>query len=155
MPEAEEKKKKLNTQKIGMVIAGTIVIIAVVTAYYFFTQYQKAQLLLQNPTLAAQMQEKALLSQVGKLMVLPSDEDPQVATVSDVTKLQDQPFFAHAANGDKVLIYTKARVAILYDPVANKIINVAPVNFGNNNPVIATPTPTSTLHRKIVVTPRP
>lgn len=72
-----------------------------------------------------------IISEVSKLMVLPDNEKPTVATVSDPIILQGQPFFFKAKKGDKVLIYTKAQKAILYDPVANKIINVAPINIGN------------------------
>lgn len=73
----------------------------------------------------------AIISEVGKLMILPKDEDPTIATVSDPKILESQPFFSKAKKGDKVLIYTKAQKAILYDPVANKIINIAPINLGN------------------------
>jgi hypothetical protein len=70
------------------------------------------------------------------LIVLPTGEQPTIATVSDINKLRSQSFFTHARNGDKVLIYTKAQEAILYDPYANKIVEVGPVNMTQ-----ATPTP--------------
>lgn len=154
MAEKEEKtfpKSTFMTARLLIIVVGVVLLAALGSSLYFYKQYQKTQQLLQNPTLAAKIQEKALLDQVGKLMVLPTGEDPQIATVSDVTKLQDQPFFAHAVNGDKVLIYTKARIAILYDPIANKIINVAPVNLGNNTPVSPIPTATPTPVSKKVV----
>ena len=62
-------------------------------------------------------------------MFLPSDELPTIATVSDPEALQNQSFFIDAKKGDKVLIYSNARKAILYDPIANKIITIAPVNL--------------------------
>jgi len=74
---------------------------------------------------------KKLVLEVGKLIELPIGEDPTVATVTDITKLKDQPFFAKAKNGDKVLIYTNARKAILYDPQAKKVIDIAPINIGS------------------------
>lgn len=78
---------------------------------------------------------KAILDEVGKLMVLPSDELPTLATVTNVEELRKtQPFFNNAKNGNKVLIYTKAKKAILYDPVANKVIDVAPVNIPTPGP---------------------
>lgn len=119
-----------------------IILIALVAAAgggYYFMQYQKTQQLLKNPTLAAQVEVQQVLGAASQLMDLPKDEQPTVATVSDVKKLKDQPFFAKARNGDKVLIYTKAKEAILYDPAANKIVEVAPVNIGAPS---GAPTPT-------------
>lgn len=81
----------------------------------------------------AQAEVRKLVSEVGKLIELPSGEAPTVATITDITKLQDQPFFAKAKNGDKVLIYTQAKKAILYDPSAKKILDVAPVNIGTQS----------------------
>lgn len=105
--------------------------LAAVPSYYFFTKYQKSQELLKNPTEAARQEVKAIMEQVGKLIELPNEE-PTVATVSDKEKVKDQPFFAKAENGDKVLIYTQARKAILYRPLTNKIIEVSTVNLGGD-----------------------
>lgn len=106
-------------------------------AGYFYLQYTKAQSELQtikadpsNLQQAASEEAKKLIADVGKLIELPSGEDPTVATVTDVEKLKDQDFFKSAKNGDKVLIYTNSKKAILYDPKANKVVNVAPVNIG-------------------------
>lgn len=97
---------------------------------YFYYQNQKAEAKA-NPEASAQAEVKKIVALVGKLIELPSGEDPTIATVTDVTKLQDQPFFAKAKNGYKVLIYTNAKRAILYDPVLNKVIDVAPINIGS------------------------
>ena len=68
---------------------------------------------------------QALVDKVSLLTALPTDETPTVATVTDITKLQGQPFFAKAQNGDKVLIYTKNKKAILYRETTNEIINTS------------------------------
>lgn len=73
---------------------------------------------------------KTLTRKVGKLMFIPDDETPTIATVSDPEALRDQIFFTDAKVGDKVLIYSNNKKAILFDPVANKIINIAPLNSG-------------------------
>ncbi len=74
---------------------------------------------------------KQLVDKVSKLILLPNDEIPTVATVSDPEKLKNQAFFSKAKNGDRVLIYTASKRAYLYDPVANKILEVAPIDFGD------------------------
>lgn len=76
---------------------------------------------------AAQLEISTLIERVGKLIVLPTGEEPTVATVSDPDKLKDQVFFANAKVGDKVLIYTKARKAYLYDPEGDILLEVAPI----------------------------
>jgi len=103
-------------------------------AVYFYQQYQQAQRLLRDPDAATRAEVKKVLDQLGTLIELPSTEEPTVATVSDKDKLKDQPFFARAENGDKVLIYAQAKKAILYRPSTNKIIDVAPVNLGSPSP---------------------
>ena len=75
-----------------------------------------------------------LIAKVSKLIVLPEGELPTIATVSDPEKVKSQPFFARAKKGDKVLIFANARRAILYDPVADKIVEVAPINLGSPIP---------------------
>lgn len=110
--------------------AALFVILASLPSIYFYRQYQQAQLQITNPTAAAQEDAAATIIAVGKLMQLPSGETPTVAIVQDITKLRDQTFFSTAKNGDKVLIYTVSRKAIIYRPSTNKIIDVAPVNLG-------------------------
>jgi hypothetical protein len=131
-------------------ILSVLVLIGAAASYYFYTQYKNTQDILKNPNLATQKETSALITQVGKLIELPN-EQPTIATITDITKLQGQPFFAHAKNGDKVFIYTGVKKAILYDPTINKIIDVAPVNIGNQT----TPTPIAQpeIQNKEVATP--
>ncbi len=102
--------------------------IGIGAAGYFYYQYQTN--LPQNVAKKNQEEAKKLAAEVGKFMLLPTDETPTIATVTDVTKLNNQPFFKSAKNGDKVLIYAKAQMAIVYNPSLHKIINVGPINVG-------------------------
>ena len=86
-----------------------------------------------DPTKAAQDEADALVKEVGKLITLPEDEVPTIASVLDKSALADQPFFVNAENGDKLLIYSKAKKAILYRPSVNKIIEVAPLTLDNTS----------------------
>ena len=95
------------------------------TTYWYYQKY--VTLLSKNPQ--SQVVDD-LLKNVSRLIVLPENESPTVATVSDLSKLKNQPFFANAHIGDKVLIYTNARKAILYSPTDRRIIEVAPLNIG-------------------------
>lgn len=126
-------------------LASKIFILLIVifggAAVYFYTQYATLKA---DPNKTAKAETAKLVSQVSRLIVLPTGEDPTVATVTDLDKLKDQPFFAHAKNGDKVLIYTQAKKAILFDPVANKIVEVAPINIGDSTKTKTTPAPATT-----------
>ncbi|MBP9822371.1 MAG: hypothetical protein KBC81_02945 [Candidatus Pacebacteria bacterium] len=111
-------------------ITAVLVIVAVACAgsgYYFYHQYQTLK---QNPQAVTDKENAALVAKLGQLIVLPTNEQPTIATVADPSKLKDQPFFASAKTGDRVFIYTNAKKAILYDETANKIIEVAPINIG-------------------------
>lgn len=103
-------------------------------AYYFYRQTTNLKNKLPVITDKDQ-QAKDIVSRVSRLIVLPTNEEPTIATVSEPEKLKDQPFFAQAKTGDKVLIYSQAKKAILYDPTADRIVEVAPLNLNQ------TPTP--------------
>src|SRR3989338_11128402 len=103
-----------------------VVALLIIGGYFY-----KNKISYQNPELAAEIEAKELAEKVGKLFLLPKDEVPTIATVSDPEVLKNQAFFKDAKRGDKVLIFTNAKKAILYDPSANLIINVAPVNLGS------------------------
>ena len=64
-----------------------------------------------------------VLSQIGKMMVLPS-ENPQITTIEHVEQAhaRDAQFFKDAKTGDKLIVYQY--LLILFDSKANKIINV-------------------------------
>ncbi len=134
----------------GNVVLGLLIgaVLALIPSYYFYTKYQQAQKLLKNPQQVATEQTKAVVDKVGKLIALPSDETPSLATVQDKTRLKDQPFFKNAVNGDKLLLYIKARKAILYRESSNKIIEVAPINITKNQQqagTATTPAPTQAV----------
>lgn len=103
----------------------------------FFYQNQTTQKELatfkNNPQDFAKAETKNLIAKVGSLVELPNEE-PTVATVTDVSKLKSQPFFSKAQNGDKVLIFTKAKKAYLYSVSLSKILEVAPLNIGASQP---------------------
>lgn len=111
-------------------------IVALGAAGYFYYQYSLVQKKLK--TASPPDQNQVLISQISKLMELPPGETPTIASVTDKDKLQNQPFFTKAQNGDRVLIYVDAKKAILFRPSLNKIIDVAPVNISSSS---ASPTP--------------
>ncbi len=123
-----------------------LIVVVVVSGFLVVSQFKKAKKLSQevvelkqSPQQAVQEQAKELLDKVGKLIILPADEEPTIATVTDLKPLQDQPFFKNAKLGDKVLIYSVSKKAVLYREDQNIVVEVAPINF-DNNPAGATGT---------------
>lgn len=123
---------RLNRQQWLLVL---MVLLTATAAGLFAWQYMAAKgeiERLRDPQTAAQAETDRLVKQVGELIELPADETPTIATVVDKERLRDQAFFARAENGDRVLIYTQARKAVLYRPATGKIIEVAPINIGES-----------------------
>lgn len=122
MTEPVEARPVLN-RKINLLFVGTVVVLLVAAGLFWYVQQKSG-----NSQVAAKNEVQQVVAAVGKLMQLPN-EDVTIATVSDVTKLSAQPFFKYAQNGDKVLIYTASKKAILYRPSVNKIIDVGPITL--------------------------
>jgi len=115
--------KELFTKKTSLIIIVIIVLlITSLTSYYFF-QYQRAK---KNPEKSAHEEIMRTTEKIQHFIDLPKDEIPRMFTVSNREKLQNQPFFERARDGDQVLIYVTTNKAILYRPSDNRVIEVAP-----------------------------
>jgi len=112
------KKKWL---KIFLIVFATLLILGLIGASGYF--YYKYKIASQTNPAEAEKEVQTYATKIGKFILLP-EEVPTLATVADVEKLKEQPFFSNAQNGDKVLFYNKAQKAILYRPSENKIIEV-------------------------------
>lgn len=137
-PVSEGNGEKDVVRSIVVPVLVLVAVGAIGVAYYFNSQLSKYK---RDPQQVAQEEVASVVEKVQKIMILPEGEQPTLATVADPSRLKEQPFFAKAKVGDKVLLYANARKAILYDPVANKIVEVAPINIGNPAPIDPQPTP--------------
>ncbi len=133
--------KRSDIKSYLIAVLALVVLAAGGASYYFYNQIQTLK---KNPSKVSEQEVATIVAQVGKIMILPQGEQPTLATVADPALLKNQAFFAQAKVGYKVLIYTNARKAILYDPTENKIVEVAPINIGNPAPA-PTPAPARTI----------
>lgn len=115
------------TEKKRRIIVPVLAALLILTVIGFGVVYKKYTDVKNNPEKVAQAEIADIVQKAGKIISLPKDETPILATVSDSDKLKDQPFFAEAKNDDKLLIYTKAKKAILYRPSSNMVVNVGPL----------------------------
>ena len=71
--------------KNSTIILSGLVVIFVATTIVFWTQSR-------NPEDSIQEDTAAIINSVSELIVLPEDEEPTIATVSDAELLSDQTF---------------------------------------------------------------
>lgn len=108
---------------IVFAVTAAVVVILAGLAGFFYWKYTDLRA---NPDSVAQETTQRLVNKVGNLYALP-DEEPTVAQISDREKLNDQPFFQNAENSDYLLIFTNAKLAVLYREDENRLINVGPI----------------------------
>lgn len=125
-----ESMKSIFKRKFALMIPVLLIVGGSLAASVYF--YQKYQKIKADPETVAKEEVLSATSAISRFMELPKDEEPTLATVTDQEKLKDQEFFKNAQNGDKVLIYTNARKAILYRPSSNKVIEFAPLTLGGD-----------------------
>jgi len=135
-------KKKIFTL-IGALVL--VALIAIGVAVYSYRQYNQLAI---DSGVAAGKEIKSYIANISRFMVLP-DEAPTLATVTDMQKLQGQLFFKLAQKNDKVLIYAKAKKAILYRPAENKVIEVGVLTIDNTQATPKTSVNSDTL--KLVI----
>ncbi len=121
----KEIKTMSGLTKAFVVLITIIAIAGVAASAYLYRENFK----LKNPNQVAEQQVKDIVAEVSKVIVLPTDEVPSLATVADPEKLADQPFFAHALTGDVVIVYAKAKRAILWRPSTKQVVEVSPLNL--------------------------
>lgn len=124
----QRTKDYLKRNKTKFAVAALLSVLLVFIALLYYQQKQTERLL-KSPDNAHEESSRRLIDQIGKHVLLPKDEKPTVATVSDVSKLAKQPFFADAQNSDRVLVYTKARKVVLYRPASDRIISFSSLNL--------------------------
>lgn len=101
-----------------VIMAALLIIALGLAAYFAYRSFW-------SPEAQKRREVSKWVELVGERAWLPAGERPTVATVTNQEKLDDQPFFRSARNGDKMLIYPQAARAYLYRPSTGKIIDIA------------------------------
>lgn len=84
-------------------------------------------------------QANTILRAVGKVVLLPPDEEPQVSTIINAEELRaGDSFFELAKDGDAAIFYPASGMIILFDLKTNKLLNMGTIatssNLGDTNP---------------------
>lgn len=118
---------RLNSKRI-LITGATVLVVMTCVAGYFGWQFFSIK---SNPQAQATKDNKEVADRIKtqvKTFFAAPDEEPTVARVENKDSLADQTFFDKAQNGDYVVIYEKAKFAILYREQDRKLINAGPVN---------------------------
>jgi uncharacterized membrane protein YvbJ len=119
-----KRQRKIN-KKLILAIPVIIALIAIIIIQQLKLQ-QSTTPNLDQQAITTQLKEK-----VSRHMIVP-DETPSIATIENIDQLSSQDFFNNAQNGDKVLIFTAAKRAIIYRESEDKIINSGPIVLNSN-----------------------
>ncbi len=104
------------------VIIWMVIFLALLgSSTFFLKQYYNMSQSKPTPTLAQQ-----IASKIQRIYPLPQNEQPTLAQVQQLGDLSQQPFFKNAQDGDNVLIYPKNKLAVLYRPSTNQVVNAGP-----------------------------
>ncbi len=106
-----------------------VTIASIFTSFILWRGEEKAE----TTELSAEAQIEEVVLEVSKVIVLPQNESPTLATVTDLSLLKDQPFFAKAVIGDLVLIYPTSKKAILWRPSTKQVVEVSSLNITSPN----------------------
>lgn len=128
---AKEKILKFKKNKILNTVAISLVILIIVSLSFFtFYFYKKSSSINNiNTTELSTSEINKVIKKVQAMVVVPEEEIPSVAMVTDPTLLSAQSFFASAKKGDIVLLYSSLGKVILFDMQIGKIIDIAPIDM--------------------------
>ncbi|HRY62935.1 MAG TPA: hypothetical protein P5056_04170 [Candidatus Paceibacterota bacterium] len=118
--------KGITTRKIKKIFRDNLPVIVILSALILLAFYY--QYAWRNQKISGE----DVIYRVGKMINLPADEVPTIATVTNLEPLKDNVFFTNAKLGDTVLIYAKSAKAILFRTSENRIIEIGSLNIGKN-----------------------
>lgn len=116
------KSKKSRFSKVFIIVLAFIMVLLLTACGYFYYQYKLATV---DPQKEQQKKASSIVKEVGQYMQLPQDDQVNIIEVNDKNQYSGQPLFMKAQNGDKMLFFTKANLAVLYRPSSKKIITVS------------------------------
>jgi len=131
-------KKTFFPNKKRTILSAALLIVIIEWIAFGFYEHQ-----LQNsPQAIYKRSVETMTNQVNKYVSLPRDEQPVLATITDLTALPNEAFFSQAQNGDRILMYKKHQLAVLFRPSTGKVITEAKLNFEDIAP---TPLPAQSV----------
>jgi len=124
---ARNEKSDSRTSILKYMLSG-LVVIAVVGALFaagiISTGTTSTTIPDKGTSESAAEETEATLEMLGKHILLPENEKPVVATIKDVSELKsNSAFYKNASNGDKLIVFSKTKKAIIFSTDKDIIIN--------------------------------
>jgi type II secretory pathway pseudopilin PulG len=151
---SNKSQLRFSLKSFGLIVLVLLLVGALAGFTWSYFQYRRMSAEVQHLSSIEGQQEVAkqetqeLLSKIKQFIILPDDEEPIVATITDPEKLAaEQNFYQGAIKGDKVLVFVKAQKAVIYSPERNILVNVGPAfmqpqtGADESEQVSSTPTP--------------
>ncbi len=113
----EESRTRRSRRKPLVAVLTILLVIAVAASAVLFTKYR--QLSSSN----TKEERQQIIRTIQDVVALP-DEQPTLSTVVDASKFTNPTLKARAKDGDKLLVYAKAKRLILYRPSTKKVIDM-------------------------------
>jgi len=110
-----------------VIIALVVFVIVAMAAIFFVGQFFATQ---SNSKTADDATRERIISKVENLYMLP-EGTPTIALVQNKDQLSGQTFYDKVENGDYLVIYDQAKLALVYREAINKLVNVAPIALGD------------------------
>jgi hypothetical protein len=107
---------------------GILIVLLIGAGTFFWHSSRKADVPDTSPTEELSRADQ-VIQKVSKLYLVPTNETPTVAELQDVTKLADQAFYKKANNGDYLLVYKEAALALIYRPSLAKLVNAGSISL--------------------------
>lgn len=114
-------------EKIILMIALGLALVASLSTAYFLIQNKRLKKTILETNFKQLDSREFSFEEVAKLTKLPTDEQPTIVRIKDAERAKAQVFFQKAKDGDIVLLYKKAKLAVLYDPVEKIILESGPL----------------------------
>ncbi|MFA5022693.1 MAG: hypothetical protein WC537_00240 [Candidatus Paceibacterota bacterium] len=133
--------------KKNILVLVVVALIIIAGGVYYWYQPKSS-----TPVPAADA--KAVIEKLAKHIILPTNETPEIGRIDDpIQAAKAQPFVSGAQKGDLLIVYVKARRAIVYSPSRDLIVNVGPVSMNPTQTTApaSTTAPVSTTTNKTPV----
>jgi cytoskeletal protein RodZ len=121
---AKPIKQPASKKKLFITIGYIVVVVALLaTSVFFFVKYRQVN---KKYTAIPEVKNQETLAKIAAIIDLPNNETPNLYEVKDKDKLTpttaSKDFFDKVANGDVVVVYSKANLAVIYRPSQDKVI---------------------------------